>query len=186
MPVLCCCCFISPTSGSLAAAGNKGGVTFDAILRSTESADTSDTTYIPQSVEKGIVLGNGETLEFTPENWATSEQEGKLIVSNDNANDAGDPTATPEPIPTETPSQTTEPSETPAPSASPEASAEPTPANAASDEKDEGETTGDEIKKDEEPSKGQFDWSFVYIGIALIVVAGAGVFSTIKINKKKK
>lgn len=179
--------YIKKGGSGLVAGSKKGGMTFDAIARSTESADSSDTIYIPQSIERGVVLGDGETLEITPENWATSEQEGKMIVSSDTANVGNEPTATPEPTPTETPSSTTELSESPSPSASPESSAEPTLATAPiEDDGDDAEIAGPDMPSDEEPLKNQFEKSWLYIGIAVLAVAGGGAFAGITIYKKKK
>ncbi len=57
-------------------------IQFDAVTRSTESADTLDPNrdhgYIPASVEEDITLERGRRAEISPDNWATGEQRGKL------------------------------------------------------------------------------------------------------------
>jgi hypothetical protein len=57
-------------------------VEFDLTTRSTESADYADPEeelgYVPSSTEDDISLGGGETLEATPEDWATTEQTGRM------------------------------------------------------------------------------------------------------------
>lgn len=57
-------------------------IQFDAVTRSTESANTvdpnTDPGYIPSSVQEDITLEQGRRAEITPDSWATGEQKGKL------------------------------------------------------------------------------------------------------------
>jgi len=57
-------------------------IEFDLTTRSTESADYADPEeelgYIPSSSEDDVLLGAGETLEATPEDWATTDQRGRM------------------------------------------------------------------------------------------------------------
>jgi len=68
-------------------------IQFDAVTRSTESANTLDPNtdhgYIPASVQEDVTVERGRRAEITPENWATGEQRGKLHTLNKRAKGAG-------------------------------------------------------------------------------------------------
>jgi hypothetical protein len=59
-----------------------GGIIFDTILRSTESADTagSSQTDIPGSRRARITPETKKTVKLTPEDWATGETDGTVTV----------------------------------------------------------------------------------------------------------
>jgi hypothetical protein len=64
-------------------------IQFDAVTRSTESADVLnpdiDPGYIPSSVEEDVTLEQGRRAEITPETWASDEEKGKLHTLNKRA-----------------------------------------------------------------------------------------------------
>ncbi|MBM3155024.1 MAG: hypothetical protein FJ008_06770 [Chloroflexi bacterium] len=68
-------------------------IQFDAVTRSTESANTvdpnTDPGYIPSSVQEDMTLEQGRRTEITPDNWATGEQRGKLHTLNKRAKGEG-------------------------------------------------------------------------------------------------
>jgi len=68
-------------------------ITFDAVTRSTESADYLDPNvdhgYIPSSVQEDVTLERGRRAEMTPENWATDEERGTLHTLNKGAKGEG-------------------------------------------------------------------------------------------------
>ncbi|MEJ2738409.1 MAG: DNRLRE domain-containing protein [Dehalococcoidia bacterium] len=57
-------------------------IQFDAVTRSTESADVLDPDidhgYIPSSVEEDITVERGRAAEITPETWASDEEHAEL------------------------------------------------------------------------------------------------------------
>ncbi len=67
---------------SIVVTADEGEVTFDAVTRSTESADYADEgiTYIPESREDDVTVTAGETVVLYPEDWATTEEESQLHV----------------------------------------------------------------------------------------------------------
>lgn len=68
-------------------------IQFDAVTRSTESANTVDPNQPlpspPSSIEEDITLDQGRRAEITPENWATGEQRGNLHTLNKRAKGEG-------------------------------------------------------------------------------------------------
>lgn len=67
---------------SIVVSASEGEVTFDAVTRSTESADYADEgiTYIPGSREDDVIVAADETVVLYPEDWATTEEESQLHV----------------------------------------------------------------------------------------------------------
>jgi len=60
-------------------------IDFDAIVRSTESLDEvegelEDMDFIPGSYEADVVVGGGDMVELTPEDWATTEERAPLHI----------------------------------------------------------------------------------------------------------
>ena len=69
--------------GSTLVVDNYGDdITFDAVTRSTESADVvdpnTDPGYIPSSVQEDITVEEGRRVEITPETWDSDEARGAL------------------------------------------------------------------------------------------------------------
>jgi hypothetical protein len=68
-------------------------IQFDAITRSTESADYVDPNidpgYIPSSVQEDVTVKQGRRAEITPETWASTEEKGKLHTLNKRAKGEG-------------------------------------------------------------------------------------------------
>jgi hypothetical protein len=64
-------------------------IQFDAVTRSTESADyvnpNVDPGYIPSSVQEDVTVEEGRRAEITPETWASTEERGKLHTLNKRA-----------------------------------------------------------------------------------------------------
>ena len=62
-------------------------VEFDATMRTTESLDEVESIeempFIPASTSEDVRVGGGETVELTPDNWRTTEEEGSLHVLRD-------------------------------------------------------------------------------------------------------
>jgi hypothetical protein len=61
---------------------------FDATFRTTESldeveGDLEDMPFIPASTEENVTVGEGETVELTPEEWPTTEERGQLHILRD-------------------------------------------------------------------------------------------------------
>jgi len=71
----------------------RDDITFDAVTRSTESADyvdpNTDPGYIPSSVQEDITVERGRRAEITPENWATEDERGELHTLNKGAKGEG-------------------------------------------------------------------------------------------------
>ena len=58
-----------------------GGVIFDVIMRSTESADAADESNPRLPAQKARLASEGKrTMVLTPENWATDEDDGEIII----------------------------------------------------------------------------------------------------------
>ena len=59
-----------------------GGVIFDVIMRSTESADAADESQsAPPGSKRARLASEGKrTMVLTPENWATDEDDGEIII----------------------------------------------------------------------------------------------------------
>ena len=68
-------------------------IQFDAVTRSTESADYVDPNidpgYIPSSVQEDVTVEQGRRAEITPETWASTDEKGKLHTLNKRAKGEG-------------------------------------------------------------------------------------------------
>ena len=68
-------------------------IQFDAVTRSTESADVldpnTDPGYIPASVEEDVTVEQGRRAEITPETWSSSEEKAPLHTLNKRATGKG-------------------------------------------------------------------------------------------------
>ena len=75
--------YVEEGGDSLVVENHGDDIEFDVAMRSTESLDNVDTEleelpYIPASTEDDITLGGGQTLEVTPDDWETTEENGRL------------------------------------------------------------------------------------------------------------
>jgi len=78
---------ISKQKNSMIMESETGGVVLDVIMRSTESADTvsGSQSTVPGSKKTVRLTTEGKkTLVLTPENWATQEDDGEIIISGEN------------------------------------------------------------------------------------------------------
>ncbi len=60
----------------------EGDIEFDVTARSTESLESfeqgQEPSYMPESTEENITIEPGRGVTLTPENWATTEERGRL------------------------------------------------------------------------------------------------------------
>jgi hypothetical protein len=85
--------YVEEGGGTFVVESYGDDITFDAVTRSTESANVvdpnTDPGYIPSSVQEDITVEEGRRAEITPENWATDEERGTLHTLDTRARGEG-------------------------------------------------------------------------------------------------
>ena len=80
---------VDETGGTLVVENHgDDDIEFDVSMRTTESldeveGDLEDMPFIPASTEEDVVVGGGETVELTPEDWATTDEKAPLHILRD-------------------------------------------------------------------------------------------------------